>query len=501
MMISDDAKHSFIRQQMAGEEAQAEAKASEKGRLTARQRLARLFDGGEYRELFRFAREPYAKKWADGIVCGHGMVHGRPVIAYATEFHVSGGALGTLQTRQAAECIRLAAQSGIPVVSLWESGGAKISEAVHIMEGFVPPMAGTVFASGIVPQIACVFGHCIGAAAITAVLGDFVIMESQATMAVSGSRVNRMATGEDLTEEELGGVDVHNEYTGNTHFVCEGEDATIEQARELLRWLPANHAERPPQLTVQDPIERDCESIKKLIPADTSTPFDMTELIRDCADHGDFCEVQPNFAPNAITGFAAFGGQVMAVVGNQSTHLGGAMDPNACRKITRFLNFIANFNFPLLTLLDVPGALPTLDAQKQGILTHLAQIIHGLYHVRGLKITIVVRRCFGGTYALLSPKAGEGDIIFAYPSAMIGVMSDQAMTEVMQQNERMQAKADKLHAAGVRLDDPLLAAAALYLDDIIDPAETRREIVRALRSFSSKRVQHFPDKLLTNPPL
>lgn len=500
-MMPDDAKHAEIRQQMEAENQRAEEIAASKDRLSARQRLSLLFDGGEYRELFRFAREARAKAWSDGIVCAHGQVHGRPVMAYATEFHISGGALGALQTRQLAECQRLAVQSGIPIVALWESGGAKISEGVHIMEGFVPPMRSAVHASGVVPQIACLFGHCIGAAAITAVLGDFVIMEAEATMAVSGARVNRMATGEDLSEAELGGVDVHNQYTGNAHFVCQGERATVHQARELLRWLPANHQEMPPALPVQDAPTRSTPEIKNMIPHDTSTPFDMGELLRSIADQHEFYEVQANFAPNAMTGFAAFDGQIMAVVANQSLHLGGALDPNACRKITRFLNFISTFNFPLLTLLDVPGALPTLDAQKQGILTHMAQIIHGLYHVRGLKITLVVRRCFGGTYALLSPKTGEGDIIFAYPGAMIGVMSDAAMTEVMQNNQQMQAQAEKLHAAGLRLDDPLLAAAALYLDDIIEPTNTRQEIIHALRSFSTKRVQHFPQKLQTNPPL
>ena len=498
MSRTDDAKHALIRQQMAAEES---ALTPAEGHFTPRQRLAKIFDGGAYRELFRYARSLKDSQWQDGVICAHGMVHGRPAMAYATEFQTRGGSLGVQQTRQIAEVLRLARQSGIPVLALLESGGARISEAVHIMEGFVPPMKEAVYSSGIVPQIACIFGPCIGASAFMATLSDFVIMEAESTLSIAGARVNQAATGEVLTESELGGVAVHTQFTGNAHFVCQGEAATLLKARELLRWLPANHSERPPQFVTTDPENRMVPEIKDLIPEDTSTCFDMKDLIQSIADQSEFFEVQAEFAPNMLTGFAAFGGQTMAVVANQSMHLAGALDADGARKLSRFLNFIANFNYPLLTLVDVPGAMPTLEAQKQGILTHTAQIIHALYHVRGLKISIVVRRCFGGTYALISPKSGEGDLIFAYPNAMIGVMSDAAMTAVMSQNKNAKAKADQLHAQGLRLDDPLLAASSLYLDDILQPEETRCEIIRALKTFGNKQVEHFPRKLLTNPPL
>lgn len=498
MKISDEAKHQLIRQQMAAEEA---ALQMPEGKWSPRQRLAQLFDGGEYRELFRFARELKDKNWQDGMICAHGLVHERPALAYATEFQTQGGSLGVRQTRQLSELLRLARQSGIPIVALWESGGARISEAIQIMEGYAQPMREAVFTSGMVPQIACTFGHCIGASALMATLSDFIIMEESSTLSIAGARVNRAATGEDLTETELGGTEIHTSFTGNAHFVCQGEAATLEQARELLRWLPSNHNERPPCFETQDPADRSVPEISALIPADTTTAFDIRELIESIADEREFFEVQPDFAPNLVTGFAAFGGQSMAIVANQSLHLGGALDPDGARKFSRFLNFIANFNYPLLLLVDVPGALPTLEAQKNGMLTHATQIIHALYHVRSLKISLVVRRCFGGTYALASPKSGEGDLIFAYPNAMIGVMSDEAMTAVMSQNERSRALADKLHAQGLRLDDPLLAAGELYLDDILEPAETRREIIRALNTFGNKLVEHYPRKLLTNPPL
>ncbi len=501
MKHPDDAKFKAIVQAQAQEENSLRQKLDGSGRLSARQRLEQLYDPGSWRELFRFARAPEAKRWSDGMICAHGEVHGRPVMAWATEAQVQGGSLGVLQTRQLDELLRLARQSGTPIVGLLESGGARISEAVHISQGYAHPTVETLMASGVIPQITCTFGHCIGATAIMATLSDFVIMEAASTLSIAGARVNLSATGEDLSEEALGGTDVHTRYTGNAHFVCKGEAATLAKARELLRWLPANHAEAPPRFSCRDPIERPVTGLDELIPAEETTPFDICALIKACADDEAFFEVQPDFAPNLVTGFTAFGGQTVAVIANQSLHLAGALDPDGARKLARFLTFIANFNYPLLSFIDVPGAMPTLEAQKQGMLTHISQVMHGLYLVKGLKITIVVRRLFGGTYCMASPKGGEGDLIYAYPQAMIGVMSDQAMTTVLSQSETGRAQVEQLHAAGLRLDDPLLAAASMYLDDILEPLETRREIIRALRHFGQKRLSHHPLKHTQNPPL
>lgn len=492
------AKYRALEAQQAAE---AEALQLPAGQLSARQRLSRLFDQGVYREVFRFARAPEARGWADGIVCAHGLVHGRPVAAYATEVQVQGGSLGVLQTRQIAELYRLARQGGIPVVALLQSGGARISEAVHISEGFVPPMREAIAASSVIPQIACTFGHCIGAAALMATLGDFILMEADSTLSIAGARVNYSATGEQLTEAALGGVEVHTRHTGNVHFVCPNEAATLDKARELLSWLPANQAERPPGFETQDASDRRVPALLDLIPADDHTPFDIRRLIREIADDHRFFEVQAEFAPNLVLGFAGFGGETMAIVANQSLHLAGALDPDAARKCSRFLNFIANFNYPLLSLVDVPGALPTLAAQQQGMLIHAAQVLQSLYQVRGLKLSIVVRRCFGGTYGMLNPKSGEGDLVYAYPNAMIGVMNDAAMSSVLSQSEKGKAQVDKLHAAGLRLDDPLLAAGNLYLDDLLDPTTTRQTIIEALRDFGHKRVTHYPPKLFPNFPL
>lgn len=473
--------------------------------LNAHQRLALLFDQGQYQELFRFVQErPGVQADQDALVCAHGDVNGQPVIAYATQARVQGGSLGAKQTRQIVECQRLARQSGIPLVALLESGGARISEAQHILEGFASALKGAAELSGVVPQIACVFGHCIGASALMATLGDWVIMEADASLSIAGARVNALATGENLTEQELGGYAVHQQYTGNVHFVAQGDTQVLQKARTLLNWLPPHHKTYPNQAPL-DPsapeLQRKTPEITRLLPTDPQTPFDMRIILEACADQQQFFEIQADFAPNVLTGFMRIGGYTVAVVANQSLHMGGVIDTLAAHKYSRFLNAMNCFNFPLISFVDVPGALPTLAAQQAGILTAMSQSIHAVYGLRTLRVTVLVRRCFGGTFAMLHPKSGAGDLIFAYPQAMLGVMSDAAMQEIMAHSPRGQAQIQALNNLGLRSDDPLIAASYGYIDDVIDPAETRQVLYRSLKSFYYKRVTHYPDKIQGNPPL
>lgn len=417
---------------------------------------------------------------------------------------MQGGSLGVRQTRQIVECQRLARQSGIPLVALLESGGARISEAQHILEGFAAALKGAAELSGVVPQIACVFGHCIGASALMATLGDWVIMETHASLSIAGARVNAMATGEHLTEHALGGYAVHQQYTGNVHFVAQGDAHVLQQARSLLSWLPPHHKAYPPHapLGASAPEQqRKTPEITHLLPADPQTPFDMRAVLKACADQQQFFETQADFAPNVLTGFMRIGGYTVAVVANQSLHMGGVIDTLAAHKYSRFLNTINCFNFPLISFVDVPGALPTLAAQQAGILTAMSQSIHAVYNLRSLRLTVLVRRCFGGTFAMLHPKSGAGDLIFAYPQAMLGVMSDAAMQEIMAHSPQGKAQMQALNSLGLRSDDPLIAASHGYIDDVIDPADTRQVLYRSLKSFYFKRVTHYPDKLQGNPPL
>ncbi len=491
-MHPDFEKFAQIQAQQAQEEADLQAQA---GQLTPRQRLAALFDQGEFQELFRYTQAKDQSSWQDGLVCAYGNVNGRPIVAYATEYQNQGGSVGVRQSRQMVEVYRLARQSGIPIVALLESSGARIHEGLHIMESYAAAMRESVFCSGMVPQIACVFGYCIGASAIMATLCDFIVIEEQGTISLAGARINQSATGEKLTEHELGGVNVHTEHTGYVHAVCQGDRKVLQHTRELLAWLPANHSESPPQFETDDPINRLAPQAADRIPIEANAPFHIQSLIQDFTDEQAFFEVQEEHAPNLVTGFAAFGGQSVAIVANQSQYLSGAMDANATRKLARFLTLVANFNYPLITFLDVPGAMPTLAAQQDRIIGALNQAMHAQCLIHALKITVVVRRCFGGTYAMMHPKNGEGDLIFAYPNAMIGVMSAQAQELVMMKMGK------KPPESALRLDDPLLAAEHLYIDDIIQPEQTRQALIRALKTFGNKRIHHYPSKRSGNPPL
>lgn len=471
------------------------------GKFSARERLSMLFDKSGYKELFRFIR-PYGKEntFKDGIVCASGFVNGKPVLAYATEFEVFGGSVGKLQAQQIVELYRLAKQSGIPLVAVIESGGARITDAMEIMEGYAGVMMESVICSGVIPQITCVMGHCIGAAAFVATLNDFIIMEGNSTLSVAGSSVNKAATGEDVTDEQLGGVEIHNRFSGAIHFTEKGEKEALEKVRELLQFLPSNNCEPPPAVECHDPENREEPSAESILPDDDVTPFDMKKLIHLFTDNYEFFEIQAGFAPNLITGFARFGGYTVGIAANQSLYLAGAFDCNSFRKMARFVNFLSTYNFPMVTFVDVPGAIPTLDENKNGILIHGSQLLQALGHLKNLKISIVVRRCFGGAYCMMNPKISGGDVILAYPSAMIGVMSDKATSSVFRKDVAMSAKIDALHAKGERLDDPFIAASLGYIDDVIYPSKTRQEIIRAIKMFGNKRFLDVPPKWLNNPP-
>jgi acetyl-CoA carboxylase carboxyltransferase component len=471
-------------------------------KFSPRERLALLFDNGEYKELFKFANSSTkGNTFKDGLVCGTGMINNRPAVAYASEFDIQGGSVGSLQADQISELYRLARQSGIPVIALSESAGARISDSVHIMEGFSKVMKEAVFCSGVIPQITCALGYCIGASAFVATLNDFIIMNEKATLSISGASVNKAATGEDVTEEQLGGTEIHTRYSGLAHFTEKSEKKSIARVRQLLEYLPSNNLEPPPVMECFDSETREEPTVEKLLPDDTDTPFDMMKLVKLFVDDHKFLELQAAFAPNMIIGFARFAGIPVGIAANQSMHLAGALDSNAFKKMARFVNFLSAFNFPLITFVDVPGAIPTLEENKNGILIHGAQLIQAMGHLKSLKISIVVRRCFGGAYCMLNPKISGGDIIYAYPGAMVGVMSDKAMSSVFKRDTKMSEKIEAMHARGERFDDPFIAASFGYLDDIIFPAQTRVEIIRALKIFGNKRFLDLPPKWMNNPAI
>lgn len=470
-------------------------------RLSAQKRLELLFDDGKFKHLFRFVRsDPFKDKIDNNLICASGRVNGQDILAYACEFNILGGSLGVQQGQQIIELYRLAKQSGLPLIALYESGGARVSDGIHISDKLAECLAEATFASGVIPQLTCILGHCIGASAYMAMLNDFIIMDEKATLCIAGSSVNKAATGEDVTEFDMGGAEVHKKQTGNAHFVEKTEEECIERLRQLLSYMPANNAEVPATIVCHDSEERIEKQVYDLLPAHPSAPFDMKQVIQLFVDNHDFFELQEAYAPNAIIGFARFGGMPVGIIANQSLHLAGALDTLACKKFARFINFLGIFNYPLISFVDVPGAIPTVEQHKAGILTHGTQLLQSIGHLKTLKISIVVRRCFGAAYCLLNPKCSGGDIIYAYPNAMMGSMSDKAMSSFSGMDPRMAKKVEALHAMGKRLDDPFIAASYGYIDDVIDPAQTRPEIIQALQAYSNKRFREIPPKWLNNPP-
>lgn len=481
----------------------ASDKTQRENRLSPYERLALFFDQGKYKELFRFAKtHEQSRHFKDGLVSGVGKVHGRPVVAYASEFTFQGGSVGHLQANQIMDLYRLARQSGMPIVALSESGGARVSDGIHIMESFAGVLREAVYCSGVVPQLTGIMGHCIGASAFVATLTDLVVMDKASTLCIAGASVNQIATGEQCSEFDMGGAEVHGLESGSVHRVEEDDESVINSLRALLGYLPSNNAEPPPFVPTEDPTDRSTPEISSLIPEDPNTPYDILPIIEATLDQGSFFEIQPDFAPNVVVGFGRVAGYTVGVAANQAKHLAGALDCQGMKKMARFLNLLGIYNIPLVSFVDVPGAIPTIAQHKAGILNHGAQLLQAVGHLKTLKISVVVRRCFGGAYCLMHPKIGGGDIIFAYPNAMIGVMSDQAMSQILKAKQgKLAEQIDALHASGGRLDDPFMVASYGYIDDVIDPADTRKEVAFALEHFYQKRLLDIPPKWLNNPPL
>ncbi|MFN8672593.1 MAG: carboxyl transferase domain-containing protein [Candidatus Sericytochromatia bacterium] len=471
-------------------------------KLNSHERLAILFDNGEFKEIFKYSSlSNFAENFNDGVVCAFGNVNNKPIMAYATDFSFEGGSIGIHQAKQISEIYRLAKNHGIPIVGLLESGGAKLTESIHIMESYAGILKDAVFASGYIPQIACTFGHCIGATAFLALLNDFIVMEKNSNISIAGANINKQATGEDLTQEEIGGTDIHTKHSGAAHFVELGEENSIKKVREILSWLPQNNKEKSFIKITEDSENREEESIFNILPEDEMKPFDIKKLVKLFTDNNEFLEIQKDFAKNIIIGFARFSGIPVGIIANQPAYMGGALDSKAFKKVTKFINILSNYNLPMISFVDVPGAVPTSEEHKKGILNLGAAYLQALGHHKELKLSILVRKCFGGTYSMINPKISGGDIIYAYPNASVGIMSERAMATILGENSKIKQKMDLLHEKGLRLDHPVFAVSSSYIDDIIDPKKTRIEIIKVLKAFKNKYLIDIPDKKVFNFPL
>ncbi len=484
------------------------------GKLTARERVARLCDADTFVEMDKLVTHRSTdfgmaanKIPGDGVVTGHGRVHGRPVFVFAQDFTVFGGSLSGAYAEKICKVMDLAMKVGAPVVGLNDSGGARIQEGVVSLAGYADIFLKNTLASGVVPQLSAVLGPCAGGAVYSPAITDFIFMvESTSHMFITGPEVIRAVTHEEVTKEELGGAHTHAARSGVAHRAFPDEEACLAGLRELLTFLPQNNREDPPRRTPRDkPLAVDAE-LDRLIPGEASKSYDMKELIRRIVDDGSVFEIQPEYAPNIVVGFARLDGRPVGVVANQPLHLAGCLDIAASLKAARFVRFCDCFNIPIVTFVDVPGFLPGTAQEFGGIIKHGAKLLYAFAEATVPKLTVITRKAYGGAYDVMSSKHIRGDLNFAYPTAEVAVMGPEAAVNIVFRDELARA-ADPAAARAryvaeyrEKFASPYVAAELGYIDEIIRPRDTRARLCDGLTLLANKR-DHNPPKKHGNIPL
>jgi propionyl-CoA carboxylase beta chain len=478
------------------------------GKLTARERIELLFDAGTFEELDKLVTHRcldfgMAGKVVpgDGVIAGHGRVEGRLVYAFAQDFTVFGGSLSETNAAKIVKVMDHAMKMGAPIVGLNDSGGARIQEGVVSLGGYADIFLRNTLASGVVPQISAVMGPCAGGAVYSPAITDFTIMvRNSSYMFVTGPDVIKTVTHEEVTKEELGGAMTHNERSGVAHFAVDDDRACLELARDLLRFLPSNNLDAPPEIQSGDANDREDEALDRLIPASPNQPYDMLDLIRSIADSGEFLEVHQYFARNIVVGFARLGGRSVGIVANQPSHLAGTLDINASVKGARFVRFCDAFNIPLITFEDVPGFLPGTEQEWGGIITNGAKLLYAFAEATVPKITVITRKAYGGAYCVMSSKHLRTDFNYAWPTAEVAVMGPEGAVSILYKKE-LEAAADPAVERAKRVGEfrekfanPLVAASRGFVDEIIQPRETRRKLILALGTLKTKRDKNPPKK-------
>ena len=480
----------------------------QKGKLTARERIALLLDEGTFEELDPFVLHQSSefgldkqRYLGDSVVTGYGKINGRLTFLYSQDFTVIGGSLSEVAADKICKTMDLATNSGAPMVGLIDSGGARIQEGIGSLAGYSSIFLRNVRSSGVIPQISAVFGPAAGGATYSPALTDFIFMvKGTGQLYITGPDVIKAVTGEEVTHEELGGATSHASKSGVAHFAAESEQDCIEQIRRLLSFLPQNNAEEPPaQESLDDPERRD-ESLLHVIPDNSNQPYDMLEVLRRVLDDGDFMEVHRLYAGNIMVGFARMGGRPVGVVAQQPNVLAGVLDINASTKAARFVRFCDAFNVPLVTFVDVPGFMPGTSQEYGGIIKHGAKLIYAYAEATVPKISVLTRKAYGGAYIVMSSKNLRGDVNYAWPTAELAVMGAEGAVNVIHRQELRESEdSGELRAKLVgeyqdRLMNPYVAAARGMIDDVIDPAETRPKIIRALEMLANKREVLPPKK-------
>ncbi len=489
-------------------------KQHQKGKQTARERIADLLDPGTFLEIGLFAApeiDPSSNgqpsNFGDGVITGKGMIDGRPVYLFAQDFTVKGGSVGKVHGKKIAKLMDLAIQNGAPLLGLNDSGGARIQEGVNSLAAYGEIFFRNVSASGVIPQISIILGPCAGGAVYSPAITDFVFMvEGTSQMFITGPEVIKEVTQEEIDLESLGGANIHLNESGVVHFKAPDEKTVFNQVHRLLSYLPGNNLAAPPPIQSIDDPERLTSALADIVPQQADEPYDIHQVVEILVDDGDFFEVQEEYAMNLVIGFARMDGQVVGIVANQPDHLAGVININASDKGARFIRFCDNFHIPIITLVDTPGFLPGIEQEHQGIIRHGAKMIYAYAEATVPKITLILRKAYGGAYIVMGSKHLASDQNFAWPNAEIAVMGPQGAVKILHRKELNSAEDPKelqdqlSREYKEKLASPFLAAGEGHLDDIILPSESRVRIIQALETFKDKRVI-TPNRKHGNIPL
>jgi len=484
------------------------------GRLSARERIGLLFDPGTFLELGVFVTHRCAdfgmdkqKITGDGVVAGHGKVNGRPAYAFAQDFTVFGGTMSEANAAKICRLMDLAMENGAPIIGLNDSGGARIQEGVASLGGYADVFLRNTLASGVVPQISAIMGPCAGGAVYSPAITDFIIMVDHTShMFVTGPNVIKAVTNEEVSFEELGGARTHSTKSGVAHFMAENDQDCILKIRELLRYLPQNNLSDPPRIKNGDDPNRTDAALNAIVPDNPKEPYDMIEIIKRVVDGGEFLEVQPLYARNIVVGFARLNGRSVGIVGNQPKVLAGVLDIKSSIKGARFVRFCDAFNIPIITFEDVPGFLPGTEQEFGGIIKHGAKLLYAYCEATVPKITVITRKAYGGAYDVMSSKHIRADFNIAWPTGELAVMGAEGSVNILNRREIEKAKDPEavrrklIEEYNEKFANPYIAAELGYLDDIIEPKETRPKVITALESLENKR-QSLPPKKHGNLPL
>ncbi|HJU91939.1 MAG TPA: acyl-CoA carboxylase subunit beta [Pyrinomonadaceae bacterium] len=483
-------------------------KQHEAGKMTAHERIEFLLDEGSFEEFdklvvhrskdFGLDKQIYP---GDGVITGHGLIDGRNVFVFAQDFTVFGGSLSETHAEKICKVMDLAMKVGAPIIGLNDSGGARIQEGVVSLGGYADIFLRNTLASGVVPQISCIMGPCAGGAVYSPAITDFnVMVKDTSYMFITGPDVIKTVTHEEVTKEALGGAVTHNSVSGVAHFAADSDEHALRIVRELLSFIPSNNLEDPPRVEASDPIDRLEQKLNSIVPEASNQPYDIRDVINHVVDDGYFFEVQQMFAPNICVGFARLGGRSVGIVANQPAYLAGVLDISASVKGARFVRFCDCFNIPLVTFEDVPGFLPGVSQEHGGIITHGAKLLYAFAEATVPKVTVITRKAYGGAYCVMASKHIRTDVNFAWPSAEIAVMGAEGAVGILYRRELNEAQ-DKDSARNARIleleekfANPYVAAERGFVDEVIEPAQTRPKLIRALSLLENKRDTNPPRK-------